>query len=238
MDKFNYEWVEKRPIHETFTVGALLAVVGGFLDAYTYILRGGVFANAQTGNIVLLAVNSAQGNGKQAMYYLAPITAFILGISATEFLKKKYSHATFMAWEHMILLLEIALLLVVGFIPQSVSDDVVNVMISFICSIQVNSFRKIKGMTYASTMCTGNLRSGTENIMQYFINKDEVAGKKAAHYFGIIILFIIGAILGAIFSDKYGVRSVWICCVALLLVFCLMLGGEHEKKRQRSKRKE
>ena len=59
------------PIHETFRVAALLAVVGGFLDAYTYILRGGVFANAQTGNIVLLARHPASENCCKK--YLAPV---------------------------------------------------------------------------------------------------------------------------------------------------------------------
>ena len=52
----------KLPAHETFRVAAVLALVGGFLDIYTYLLRGGVFANAQTGNIVLLAANLS-GNG-------------------------------------------------------------------------------------------------------------------------------------------------------------------------------
>ena len=40
-------------------LGVLLAIVGGFLDAYTFISRDGVFANAQTGNMVLLAVKAA-----------------------------------------------------------------------------------------------------------------------------------------------------------------------------------
>ena len=43
---------------ESFLVAALLAISGGFLDAYTYVCRGGVFANAQTGNLVLLAVSA------------------------------------------------------------------------------------------------------------------------------------------------------------------------------------
>ena len=51
---------QNRQMSESFLIGALLAVVGGFLDAYTYLLRGGVFANAQTGNIVLLGLNLAQ----------------------------------------------------------------------------------------------------------------------------------------------------------------------------------
>lgn len=41
-------------------LGVLLALVGGGLDAYTFISRGGVFAGAQTGNVVLLGVAAAQ----------------------------------------------------------------------------------------------------------------------------------------------------------------------------------
>lgn len=32
----------KRQMSETFRIAALLAIVGGFLDAYTYVARGGV----------------------------------------------------------------------------------------------------------------------------------------------------------------------------------------------------
>ena len=46
--------IRTRP--ENLSTGLLLAGAGGFLDAYTFVGRGGVFANAQTGNIVLLAV--------------------------------------------------------------------------------------------------------------------------------------------------------------------------------------
>ena len=34
----------------------LLTLCGGYLDAYTYFVRGGVFANAQTGNIIKLGI--------------------------------------------------------------------------------------------------------------------------------------------------------------------------------------
>ena len=48
---------EKREFQrsESFAAAALLALSGGLLDACTYLCRGGVFANAQTGNIVLLS---------------------------------------------------------------------------------------------------------------------------------------------------------------------------------------
>ena len=44
---------------ESFRVASLLAVCGGILDAYSYLCRGGVFANAQTGNIVPTQIGRA-----------------------------------------------------------------------------------------------------------------------------------------------------------------------------------
>ena len=40
---------------DTFHAAVFVTLSGGFQDAYTYICRGKVFANAQTGNIVLLS---------------------------------------------------------------------------------------------------------------------------------------------------------------------------------------
>ena len=58
----------------------ILAMSGGFMDAYSYMCRGEVFANAQTGNILLMAVNLAKGNFVVALRYFAPVMAFIAGV--------------------------------------------------------------------------------------------------------------------------------------------------------------
>ncbi len=42
---------------ESFRLSALLSFSGGLQDAYTYNVRDGVFANAQTGNVVLMSQN-------------------------------------------------------------------------------------------------------------------------------------------------------------------------------------
>lgn len=207
------------PVHETFRVAALLALVGGFLDAYTYLMRGGVFANAQTGNMVLLGLKIAEGNIEKAVYYLIPIAAFAMGVFVTEVIKKYGAMREMGRLEHWIIAIEMILILIVGFVPQSVPDAAVNITISFVCSLQVNSFRTMKSLPYATTMCTGNLRSGTEKLFRFLINKEEKTGIQAAHYFGIIGIFIVGAILGALLCGIFGVHSVWFCCLLLLIVF-------------------
>jgi uncharacterized membrane protein YoaK (UPF0700 family) len=97
-----------------------------------------------------------------------------------------------------------------------------NVLISFVCAIQVESFRKINGLAYATTMCTGNLRSGTEQLYRYRTTKDIEARNKCLKYYSIILLFIIGAIGGMSISLYSGVRAVWLCCLILAIVFILM----------------
>ena len=69
---------------EALRVGLVLALAGGYLDAYTYLCRGGVFANAETGNMVLLGVKLAAGDWGGAVKYLPPIFAFFLGVLAAE----------------------------------------------------------------------------------------------------------------------------------------------------------
>lgn len=204
---------------EMFRIGAALAFVGGFLDAYTYLLRGGVFANAQTGNVVLLSIYLAEGKFAKACYYIAPILAFVLGVLITEYIKVQCNKRNYIKWEHIVLGVEILLLGIIGFLPAGIPNGIVNVTIAFVCSVQVNSFRKVHNITYASTMCTGNLRAGTESLFRGIQERDSHEKKNAMHYFGIIALFIVGAALGTLLVHYIGIKSIWICCAILIGIY-------------------
>ena len=45
----------------TLASATLLLFAAGFLDAFTYVAHGGVFANAQTGNVVLAGISLVAG---------------------------------------------------------------------------------------------------------------------------------------------------------------------------------
>lgn len=51
-----------KQMSESVRLGILLALSGGLMDAYSYIVRDRVFANAQTGNMLLFGVNLSEGN--------------------------------------------------------------------------------------------------------------------------------------------------------------------------------
>ena len=84
----------KRQVSESYFIGLLLAIAGGYLDVYTYISRGCVFANAQTGNIVLLGIHIAQQNFEKITTYTLPILAFMVGVMITEIVKLNFRYST------------------------------------------------------------------------------------------------------------------------------------------------
>ena len=61
-----------------------LTLSGGLQDAYSYFMRDQVFANAQTGNIVLMSHELFSGNYGGCLRYLIPVLAFSLGVLAQE----------------------------------------------------------------------------------------------------------------------------------------------------------
>ncbi|RGD75816.1 YoaK family protein [Anaerofustis stercorihominis] len=226
----------KRQMSETYIIGMILAVVGGFLDAYTYISRGKVFANAQTGNIVLLGVNFAEGEFKEAAFYLLPILAFFVGIIGAEMIKKRHKYNENIHWRQIVIIIEIITLLIVGFIPSGRFDMLSNILISFVCSLQVESFRKVNGNAYATTMCTGNLRSATEHLYNYKQTKDKRILKNSLQYYGIILFFIVGALIGSILTHIYFVKAVLFALIGLIAVFILMFIEEVEVINENKKR--
>lgn len=210
---------------ESFRLSALLSISGGLQDAYTYNIRGKVFANAQTGNVVLMSQNFMSGDFRRGLYYLCPLVAFSLGVFVTERIEHTFKENKGIHWRQMVLAVEMVALAVVGFLPQEL-NLLANALVSFSCAMQVQAFRKVHGYGYASTMCIGNLRSGTESLSQYLRTRDRVALRKALHFFGIILIFAIGAGLGGILSGVLGIRTIWIS-VAILLVVILMMAKEN-----------
>ena len=213
--------VSNKQMSESLKIGVILALTGGFLDAYTFLVRGKVFANAQTGNIVLLGINLFQGEFKQALSYLVPIVAFIVGVFIAEFIKLKFKDSEKLHWRQIIIFLEIFLLVLVAFMPQDL-NDLANIVISFICAMQVESFRKINGIACATTMCTGNLRSGTELLFKYIKTKDSDLKQKSINYYGIDLTFILGAGLGSVFTNIFDEKAVLFCCIILGIGFIVM----------------
>ena len=215
------KWKSTQQMSESMVLAVFLTLAGGFQDAYSYNCRGKVFANAQTGNIVLLGQNLAQGDWRTALHYLMPLAAFIGGVYVTEWVRHLFKDYRRIHWRQLVLIVEVAMLAVVGLLPHSM-DVLANVLMSFACAMQVNSFRKFKGLPCATTMCIGNMRSATEMLSKYHITKDEALKRKSMQYYFVILIFAVGAAIGAVMSIHIGLHAIWIAGVLLFVGFVLM----------------
>jgi len=206
---------------EAFSTAVFLTLSGGFQDAYTYLTRDKVFANGQTGNIVLLAKNLAESEWSVALGYAIPVFSFIIGIYVAEVLKTHFSTLKRFHWSQLVLMIEISILFAVGFISHEL-NPLANALVSFVCALQVETFRKVKGISYATTMCIGNLRSGTELLHAYHHTKDKETRAKAFQYFEVIMLFALGAAFGGLVSERYDIKAIWVSCGLLAISFLML----------------
>ena len=215
-------------ISESLILGILLAIVGGFLDAYTFIGRDGVFANAQTGNIVLVGIAILKRDWMQTLLQALPIFAFIIGVIVAEAIKKTSPILFIPDSARAVLILEIVILFIIGFVPDTISNVFVTVTISFVASLQVSSFRKLVDCTYATTMCTGNLRSASLAAYTAFTKKDHESAITALRYFIIIFAFLFGAFLGGMLTSSIGAKAIWGAVIVLICSLILFNIDEHK----------
>ncbi|MDO5122198.1 MAG: YoaK family protein, partial [Erysipelotrichaceae bacterium] len=138
----------KKNVAETIYFSVLMIFIGGMMDGYSYVVRGGVFANGQTGNFIKLGLGVVNLDRTLFVKSIVPIIGFWLGIFAAEhlfhvILKEPDREIRDVRWKRYILWAEMVLLLVVGLIPGSTINLVPNSLISFTAALQYCCFRKL-----------------------------------------------------------------------------------------------
>lgn len=201
---------------DSLLMGMILALVGGFLDAYTYVTRDGVFATAQTGNTVLYAVRAASPEFNGAIQNVPPFIAFVAGVLVAAHMKERLEKH-----RRAVLLVECIILFIVGFLPASFPNMIVTMTIAFVSSLQIATFNKLENWSYNSTITTGNLRTAAQASYGAFANHDPEEKKKFWGFFFIIVSFISGALIGTIASTYFEENAIWAVSAILLLTVIL-----------------
>jgi uncharacterized membrane protein YoaK (UPF0700 family) len=183
-----------------FLLACLFATVGGYLDAYSYLAHGHVFANAQTGNVIFFSVYASGGEWAKAARHLPPIIAFAFGVAVAKLLGvrslKDSLRATMVCQAF-----EVAILATLAVTGTHLPDAGVVPFISFVAALQNTSFDRIGAWEFNSAMTTGNLRVATAGLILWIVGRETIENRSKAIALGLICLsFLVGALCGGAYT--------------------------------------
>jgi len=196
----------------------ILMTVAGFFGSYTYLLRGNVFCNAQTGNVVLMGMALGAEEWNEALYYLIPISAYLLGAFVSELLPNPIKHRLPIRWDTLLIAIEMFVVLGLGFIPESAPVQISQVAINFIASMQYNTFRQAEGVPMATTFATNHIRQigvGLAKEFKHWHTKDKSHREKLQQHFEMLLFFLIGSVVGTVLCSFFVGKAIWATLIPL-----------------------
>lgn len=204
----------------------LLMMASGMVGAYTYNMRGGVFCNAQTANLMLMGVKFGKGEIADAIYYFIPFAAYFLGTVVSEWMPSPIRKWHFLRWDTWLLAFEILVMFIVGFIPLTWSHHIVQVIINFVASMQYNTFRQAEGIPMATTFCTNHVRQIGIACAKYFRKHDTGAVYRGETHIIMLACFVSGCVILTIACQYLFEKAIWIAIIPLFIAFSQLVKAD------------
>ena len=212
----------------------LLIVVAGFFGSYTFLLRGNVFCNAQTGNVVLMGMALGSKNWGEALYYLIPISAYLMGAFVSELLPNPVKRHLQIRWDTLLIAIEMFVVLGLGFIPESAPVQISQVAINFIASMQYNTFRVAEGIPMATTFATNHIRQigvGLAKEAMHLHTKDKSHRKNLLQHFEMLLFFLMGSVVGTVLCNFFVGKAIWATLIPLGVILCTFLHADFVEEK-------
>lgn len=207
----------------TLWFALLLTLANGFLDAHTYLARGGVFANVQTANVIFSAIDASERKWAAALAHVWPLLAFIAGMLLASHIKSGRMERIVPHSLRWTMGVQAVALAIIGFVPASVAHTYVTVPISFLAAVQIGLFRNVGDLAYLPVATTGNMMRFMESAYDGFVEKRSESRRAVLVYGTLILAFGCGALIGAIASDAWGVHAIWLPAGFLAVTLCLFI---------------
>jgi uncharacterized membrane protein YoaK (UPF0700 family) len=195
----------------SLATGSVLMLATGFVDAYTFLQHGHVFAQAMTGNLVLIAIGAFDPGIVAFWRPLVSYVAFVLGVVAVWAWSRGQAPRRRLPGPQLATLgLQVVVLAVVGFLTGGALSVVITACISFASGMQIAAFRDVGRASFTTTVMTTNSMK-TVNAALTAVSSADHEGRVVARAYGMALAgFVAGAFLGAFLSTRLGDRAAWI----------------------------
>ena len=215
----------KKHHSDSLFIGIILFFIGGFQNVYTYMNCGKVFANLQTGNMILMSINLVEGNISIASRYLVPLCSFWFGCVVGAAINIKYKYINKIHWRVILLIIEMTNTIIATCLANPLYSAG---LITFNCALTLEAFKEVDHRSLPTTMMIGNMRKAIDYLTKYFLEHHKKDLKEGLFVIGLLLVFIVGAISSAMLSVNFGNKTI-LFLVPLYLIAIIYLQFEETK---------
>lgn len=197
-------------------VALLLGFIGGFVDVYCHI-QFKTFVATQTGNIILLVADIGTSKADTIWIKSLSILTFSIGFLVGTIIKEK---ATTAHWRTVTMLPLLLSSFILPFVPNVAYLWVI--VLAFSCGMVMVTFNgsKIESHPYTIMMTSGNYRKMISSWYHYLVNEEKTKAMKrqAVNYSLIVLVFVLGALIGAFADCVVHEYAIWGVGMIMLVI--------------------
>ena len=204
-----------------------LTFCAGYVDAYTFIVRGNTLVAGQTGNVVFLSVGLIQHNVSDASAKVMTLLAFMMGV----FLLTVYKEKLRIVKKPILSVIPLAVLsLIIGFVPQTVENIYLVPPLAFCMGLVTTAFGEVSGIAYNNAFMTGNIKRTMLAFGDYFRTKHTPFLREALIFVSLLSSFVFGVVFSAYLTIYYQEKTILGVPLMMSIFYISMLFASWRKK--------
>ena len=204
-----------------------LTFCAGYVDAYTFIVRGNTLVAGQTGNVVFLSVGLIQHNVSDASAKVMTLLAFMMGVLLLTIYKEKLR----IVKNPILSVIPLAVLsLIIGFVPQTVENIYLVPPLAFCMGLVTTAFGEVSGIAYNNAFMTGNIKRTMLAFGDYFRTKHTPFLREGLIFVSLLSSFVFGVVFSAYLTIYYQEKTILGVPLMMSIFYFSMLFASWRKK--------
>ena len=206
-----------------------LTFCAGYVDAYTFIVRGNTLVAGQTGNVVFLSVGLIQHDVSDASAKAMTLLSFMMGV----FLLTLYKEKLRIVKKPILSLIPLAILsIIIGFVPLTVDNIYLVPPLAFCMGLVTTAFGEVSGIAYNNAFMTGNIKRTMLAFGDYFRTKHTPFLREGLIFVSLLSSFVFGVVFSAYLTIYYQEKTILgVPLMMSIFYFSMLLGGKKVKKK-------
>ena len=207
-----------------------LTFCAGYVDAYTFIVRGNTLVAGQTGNVVFLSVGLIQHNVSDASAKVMTLLAFMMGVLLLTIYKEKLR----IVKKPILSVIPLAVLsLIIGFVPQTVENIYLVPPLAFCMGLVTTAFGEVSGIAYNNAFMTGNIKRTMLAFGDYFRTKHTPFLREGLIFISLLSSFVFGVVFSAYLTIYYQEKTILGVPLMMSIFYFSMLFASWRKKGEK-----